>query len=199
MDKVVIYIHGKGGNKEEANRYKPLFEGYDVKGIEYKSYTPWHAKEEFPLLFDEACLGYDSVILVANSIGAYFAINALYDKRIEKAYFISPIVDMERLITDMMKWANVSEDDLYKQKEIHTDFGETLSYEYLCYVREHPIQWMIPTHILYGEKDNLTSYETIYSFVNKINATLTVMEEGEHWFHTQKQMAFLDNWIKERR
>ncbi|EOS27823.1 hypothetical protein C804_04018 [Lachnospiraceae bacterium A4] len=27
-------------------------------------------------------------------------------QQIEKAYFISPVVDMERLIADMMIWAN---------------------------------------------------------------------------------------------
>ena len=26
MDKIVIYIHGKGGNAEEANRYKHFFD-----------------------------------------------------------------------------------------------------------------------------------------------------------------------------
>jgi len=34
----------------------------------------------------------------------------------------------------MMIWANVTEQDLYKEKEIETSFGETLSWEYLCYV-----------------------------------------------------------------
>lgn len=28
---------------------------------------------------------------------------------------------------------------------------------------------------------------------------LTVMEDGEHWFHTPSQMKFLDNWIKDHR
>ena len=102
---------------------------------------------------------------------------------------------MEKLITDMMMWAKVTEDELKGKKEIQTDFGETLSWEYLCYVREHSIAWTVPTHILYGEKDNLTSYETISEFANRIKATLTVMKNGEHWFHTEEQMKFLDNWI----
>ena len=27
--------------------------------------------------------------------------------------------------------------------------------------------------------------------------SLTVMEGGEHWFHTEEQMRFLDEWIRE--
>ncbi len=34
--------------------------------------------------------------------------------------------------------------------------GETLSWEYLCYVRNHPVNWSVPTYILYGDKDNLS-------------------------------------------
>ena len=33
MDKAVIYIHGKGGNAEEAIHYKPLFSNCDVIGL----------------------------------------------------------------------------------------------------------------------------------------------------------------------
>ena len=49
--------------------------------------------------------------------------SALTDGKIEKASFISPVVDMERLIRDMMQWANMTEDELQKQKEIPTPFG----------------------------------------------------------------------------
>ena len=44
-------------------------------------------------------------------------------------------------------------------------------------------------------KDNLTSYSTISEFAKQVNATLTVMKNGEHWFHTDEQMKFLDDWI----
>lgn len=60
-----------------------------------------------------------------------------------------------------------------------------------------PITWTIPTHILYGEKDNLTAYETVSQFAGQIGTTLTVMKDGEHWFHTEEQMDFLDDWIKQ--
>ena len=167
MDKAVIYIHGKGGNAEEAIHYKPLFSNCDVIGLDYTAQFPWEAKEEFPLLFNSIYRNYKTVEVIANSIGAYFAINALSNQQIEKAYFISPVVDMERLIADMMIWANVTEDELKEKKEIQTTFGETLSWDYLCYARENPIIWEIPTHILYGEKDNLTAYGTIFEFVQR--------------------------------
>lgn len=120
MEKVVLYIHGKGGNAEEAAHYKPLFTDCEVIGFDYASQTPWEAKEEFPKLYDEACKNARSVELVANSIGALFAMYGLSDRKIERAYFISPIVDMEKLIGDMMLWANVTEEELRTRKEIPT-------------------------------------------------------------------------------
>ena len=121
--------------------------------------------------------------------------NSLSEKNISKALFISPIVDMEKLITDMLMWSNVNEKELQSKKLIPTEFGETLSWDYLCYVRNNPINWHIPTYILYGGKDNLTDRVTILEFANKAGAELTIMEDGEHWFHTDEQMKFLDNWI----
>lgn len=196
MRKAVIYIHGKGGKAEEAMHYRPLFPDCDVIGFEYKAQTPWEAVGEFPKLFDGACEKYASVVLIANSIGAYFAMNALTDKPIEKAYFISPVVDMSQLIVDMMAWAGVTEEELREKSKIETAFGETLSWYYLCYAREHPVRWTVPTQVLYGEKDHLTSFQTMSAFAERAGATLTVMPGGEHWFHTEEQMAFLDRWIK---
>lgn len=197
MKRLVIYVHGKGGSAEEALHYESLFADSDVVGFDYKAQSPWEAGGEFRAFYDEQAKGYDSVILIANSIGAYFSMSSLSEVEFEKALLISPIVDMEKLITDMLTWVNVSEKELEERLEISTDFGETLSWEYLCYVREHPLNWKADTYILYGEKDNLTSIETMSSFANRISASLTVMKDGEHWFHTEEQMSFLDNWITE--
>ncbi len=196
MKKAIFYIHGKGGNAAEADRYKEICQGYDIYGFDYKGWTPWETENEIISEYDTVAKKYDSVIILANSIGAFFAMNALRGKLIEKALFISPIVNMEKLIEDMMLWANVSEQRLFEEKEIQTKLGETLSWEYLQYVRNNKITWMVPTEILYAGNDNLTSRETVEAFCKENNAALTVMSEGEHWFHTEAQLAFLDNWLK---
>ena len=195
MKKGMIYIHGKDGNVGEADHYKALFPEYDVIGFDYKSETPWDAKEEFIPFYTSFCKEHDMVSMIANSIGAFFSLYAFGDRKIEKAYFISPVVNMEKLILDMMQRANIAEENLKEQGHIETAFGETLSWEYLSWVRNHPISWDIPTRILYGSKDHLQSIDTIRSFAEQIGAEVTVMKDGEHWFHTAEQMAFLDNWI----
>ena len=193
----ILYIHGKNGSAAECEHYKPLFPECDVIGLDYQTFTPWETGAEIRSAVEKLKSEYDNIILIANSIGAFFSMNAGIDPVIKKAYFISPIVDMERLIADMVAWANVTEDELKEKGIIHTSFGEDLSWEYLIYVREHPIKWNAPTVILYGIKDNLTSFETISAFAEKHNAKLTVMENGEHWFHTEEQIQFLDHWIRE--
>lgn len=196
-DILIVYVHGKGGTAAEAVHYKPLFPGCDVVGLDYRAEAPWEAQAEFPAAFDRLSAGYSRVILIANSIGAYFSMCAMPREKLERAYFISPIVDMERLIGCMMGWANVSEDELREKGNIETAFGETLSWEYLTYVRCHPVHWTVPTKILYGGRDHLTDRATITAFALTYGAGLTVMEDGEHWFHTPEQMTFLDDWIQE--
>ncbi len=198
MKNAVIYIHGKGGSAAESEHYNPLFPDCNVIGLDYKTFTPWETREEIYAAVKKLKTEYDSITLIANSIGAYFSMNADIDSLIEKAYFISPVVDMEKLILDMMSWADLTEEELKSRGIIPTAFGEDLSWEYLCYVREHPIQWDCPTAILYGSLDNLTSYDFIKSFAEKHHADLTVMQNGRHWFHTKEEMKFLDDWIDQK-
>lgn len=196
MEKGLIYIHGKGGTAEEADHYRRLLPNYDVVGLDYKAKTPWEAKKEFSCFYDVFSQQHSEVNIVANSIGAFFAMNAFIDKKIEKAYLISPIVNMENLIINMMKRENITERQLKEQGSIETVSGEILSWEYLSWVRKHPVCWNVPSKILYGSKDNLQSLDTIQTFADKTCSTVTVMKDGEHWFHTEEQMKFLDDWIK---
>ena len=97
----VIYIHGKGGNAAEAEHYNLLFPSCNVIGLEYKSFTPWDAGKEIREAINGLKTDYDRIILIANSIGAFFAMSANIEKDISRAFFISSIVDMEKLISDM--------------------------------------------------------------------------------------------------
>lgn len=195
MKKAIIYIHGKNGSADEALHYSKFFPEDKVIGFDYKANTPWEAMEEFQLFFENVRKEYPNIILIANSIGAYFAINSLENVQIEKAYFVSPIVNMEHLIMSMMQWAGVDESQLKDRKNIETSFGETLSIEYLDWVRNHPVSWNIPTSILYGSNDDLQTLVDIQQFSKEDNVELSVMDNGEHWFHTEEQMDFLDKWI----
>lgn len=202
MKNCVIYIHGKGGSAKEAEHYNSLFPDCDILGFGYRTSTPWETGAEIHGELERLSKTYGNIILVCNSIGAFFTMssgignpgNPLHAK-ISKAFFISPIVNMEKLICDMMVWAGVTERELEEKSTVETTFGETLSWEYLTYVREHPIRWNIPTKILYGSMDNLVNLETMKNFVESHKAELTIMENGEHWFHTEQQMKFLDSWI----
>ena len=196
MKDAVLYIHGKGGCAAECGHYRPLFPACEVIGLDYHTFSLWETGAEIRAAATKLKAEYENIILIANSIGAFFSMNAGIDAMVQKAYFISPIVNMEKLIGDMMLWANVTEAELKSKGMIHTAFGEDLFWDYLCYVRDHPIDWTVPTQILYGSRDNLTSLETISDFAGIHSAKLTVMEGGEHWFHTEDQMRFLDEWIR---
>ena len=204
--KVYLYVHGKNGSKEEALDFAELVcpAGYQVLALDLPEYgerknaperlLPWVVLPELQFVYQYAKVHWRSVSLRATSIGAWLSMMALQDKELKQAFFVSPVVDMEDLITNMMQWAGVTEAQLQQAGEIPTTFGETLSWKYLCWVREHPLQWHTPTQVLYGEKDNLTSREVLDRFKSNTGAHLTIMEEGEHWFHTELQLAVLQEW-----
>lgn len=174
-----------------------MFAPAEVVGFDYRSATPWDAADEFTVNAAALKSAYRRTVLVAESIGAYFSLNADLSRFFDRAFFISPIVDLERLITDMMLWANVTEPELAAKKVVKTGFDEDLSWDYLQYVRNNrPAAWTTPTHILYGDTDTLQSIETVTAFANRAHAGVTVMHGGEHWFHTPEQMRFPDDWIR---
>lgn len=208
--KCYLYIHGKCGYKEEAESFAAIASqrGYQVLSFdlpehgerkgETDTFNPWHVVPELKRLFSAARERWDRISIRANSIGAYFSMLSFAEESIDRCLFVSPILDMEQLIANMMKWSGVTEDQLEKQGTIPTNFGETLSWEYLSYVRKHRIEkWDVPTSILYGSADNLTERKTVDAFVGKFNCKLTVMPDGEHWFHTPEQLNILEQWTKD--
>lgn len=200
-----LFLHGQMGCKEEAEAFAQVVcpKGMAVLSIDLpghgerrdrgEEFAPWTAVPDIRAALDWAKHRWKAVSLRANSIGAYFAMLAWAAPA--RALLVSPILDMEGLILTMMGWAGVTEELLQEQGEIPTVFGQTLSWKYLCWVREHPVQpWTCPVRILYGSQDNMTPRQTAEDYVRQHNAKLTVMEGGEHWFHTPQQLAVLREW-----
>lgn len=208
-ESLFLYIHGKKGYKEEAARFADIVcpKGYQVLSIdlpghgeragEMERFVPWEVVPELQAVYGFARQRWKKIRLYANSIGAYFSLLAFWDAKLEKSLFVSPVLDMEKLIRDMMGWAGVTQEQLKKAGEIPTAFGETLSWEYLTYAKENRItKWDCPTAILYAGQDHLTARATVDIFAQRFSCTVTVMENGEHWFHTEEQLAALDAWLR---
>lgn len=130
------------------------------------------------------------------SIGAYFGLLAFRDIPLEQCLFLSPVVDMEQLIKNMMTWFGVTEERLEREKEIETPI-KTLYWDYYCYVKAHPVdKWDTPTSILYGSADNITEYAVIKNFAERFGCRLQVTD-SEHFFHTEQQLTVYRNWLRE--
>ena len=123
MKEIVIYVHGKGGSTAEAGHYRPLFPDAEVVGFDYRAQSPWEAEAEFPPFFAAQRKRCDRLTLIANSIGAFFSMSALDAALVDRAYWISPVVDMEKLIGDMLQWAGELELVLGEMLEIAADKG----------------------------------------------------------------------------
>lgn len=209
-EKVYLFVHGKGGSKEEAREFAKIAnkKGWQVLSIdlpehgernqEKDTFNPWDVVPELKDVMNYAKQHWQKISLRANSIGAWFSMLSFTADMLEECLFVSPILDMEKLIHNMMLWASVSEEELQHEQEIKTNFGETLSWEYLMYAKEHPIDtWNVPTAILYAGNDNLTEKNIVDAFVAKFHCKLDVMENGEHWFHTPEQLEVLNRWTEE--
>lgn len=204
--KVYLYVHGKNGSAAEAARFARTAcpAGWQVLAVDLPEHgtrkdspeklVPWVVTRELQAVYARMQPVWKHIRVYGVSIGAWLAMQALQTQQPEKALLVSPIVDMEKLILDLMQQAGVTEEQLRTAGEIPTAMGETLSWPYLCWVREHPLHWHGRTQVLYGDGDALTSRTLIERFRQESGAHLTIMEGGEHWFHTPVQMAVLQTW-----
>ena len=206
-DQVSLFLHGQSGHKEEGERFAQIAnpKGWQVVAIDLpqhgqrqggaEPFLPWVVVPELEQVWQELQGRWKRIALRANSIGAWLAMLALAGKPVDTCLFVSPVVDMENLIQTMMTWAGVTEERLEREREIPTDFGQTLSWDYLKYVRQHPVHALSAhTNILYGDQDNLVPQPVVECFARAEGAHLTVYSGGEHWFHTPEQMKVMGTW-----
>lgn len=205
---IYIYVHGKNASKEEADSFaeKAAKKGFQVLSFDLPEHgerlnenypcVVWNGIHDLNIIGEYVQQGWNDIYLFGSSLGAYFSLLAYKNMPLKKCLFISPILDMEHLIQNMMKWFGVSEEVLKEKHEIQTPIGETLNWDYYCYVRSNPIdKWNVSTAILYGSEDNLTEREIVEDFAKRFVCDLTVIDGGEHWFHTEGHLTLLDQWL----
>ena len=138
----------------------------------------WNGISDLHQISSYTFANWNFVSLFACSLGAYFSLQAYKNITFEKCLFLSPIVNMEHLIQNMFLWFHVTEEMLYKEKEIPTPI-DTLSWDYYQYVKKNPVtKWNSPTYILYGCKDNLQSLQVIEAFAKLNRVALTISPGG---------------------
>lgn len=208
-EKIYIHIHGKMSRKENAERFARIAEnkGYQTLSFDLPEHGErtnnsyrcdvWNGMHDLNVIADYVFGNWNQVSLFANSLGAYFALNAYADKPFDKCLFISPIVDMKWLVEHMMIWSGVTEKQLEEEKEIATSI-DTLRWDYYQYIQTHPItKWPIATSILYGGRDNLQPLESLQAFTDKFQCKLTVSEQSEHSFMNPYDCGIEEQWLLE--
>lgn len=210
-ENIFIAVHGNMSNKEDdaivvfVERAVKL--GYQVisfdlpeHGERFKEGTSCKVQDcvrELSLVMDYIKQNWDNISLFACSMGAYFSLLAYKYDFINQSLFLSPVVNMKRIINNMMIWFDIDEEDLKNKQTVETPIGQTLYWDYYCYVKDNPIDiWDSPTNILYGLKDDLCETEIVFKFVERFNCNIVVMDEGEHYFHTQEQLKFFNKWLE---
>lgn len=208
-DKAYIHVHGKMSRKEEAREFAEIAcsRGYQVVSFdlpehgertdpEYKC-DIWNGVRDLTTIHDYARSRWNTLSLFGCSLGACFSLFAFKDARFEKCLFHSPVLDMERLIRNMMTWFGTNEAELKERQEIPTPIGETLSWKYYTYVKENRVtRWSVPTRILCGTNDNLTEQEVFEDFARRFHCELEIVENGNHYFTTESELAALRDWYR---
>ena len=207
-DRVYLVVHGKSSCKEDAERFATIAvdKGYQVISFDLPEHgerasleracTVQNGVQDLRKVMDYARRNWNSVSLFANSLGTYFSLVAYRDVGFDMCLFSSPILNMQRLIENMMRWFNVTPEQLQVQREIPTPIGETLSWDYYSYVREHPVDvWNSPTAILSPELDNLTEPEVVDEFAERFGALVQRVAGSEHYMHSDAELAIMDAWI----
>lgn len=206
-EKVYLFVHGKLSSKEAAADLAEIAEtrGYQTVSFDLPEHgerrnSPercdiWNGMRDLRIVADHIFSNWKEVSLFACSLGAYFSLNALRDRPIRRCLFQSPIIDMDWLIRQMMRWFGITPERLAQEKEIETPI-DTMTWDYYRYVQEHPVpRWDFPTRILYGGKDNLQPREVLQRFSADNHAILTVAENSEHAFMGEKDGKIVRDWI----
>ena len=93
--------------------------------------------------------------------------SSLSEVFVDKAYFVSPVVDMQKLIYDMMKSAHVTEEELYKKSNVYIVPTKTLGEGYSALALYDPSETL---------ENAISTFESQEECVTTIEITKSVRE-----------------------
>lgn len=208
-EKLILAVHGMLGSKEDfvLLAAEAVSKGYQVLSFDLPEHgerkneayacNPPNAVKDLITIMNYASTLSNRTSLYACSLGAYFSLLAYQDAALEQCLFQSPVVVMLRLIGNMMKAANISEEQLKTEKVIANRYGPKFEWEYYSYVKAHPIEkWGTPTTILMGAEDEVSEVDAVKAFASRFNAGLKLLEGSKHYLHGEKESQEMKEWMR---
>lgn len=210
--KILVVVHGNFSSKEDiiiSNMAEIAIEkGYQVLSFDLPGHgdNKEHKEENFPKdavsdlvkVYEYANKKNSKISIFAVSIGAYLSMIAYDTIDIEQSLFLSPIVNLDYIIEKMMESFGISKKELKKKSKIELPINYNLYWEYYNYIKNNPISNFSnkDISILYGEKDDMTDWETIAEFSQKYNADIEISKDTEHFFHKENHIKNFRKWFK---
>jgi len=209
--KLFIAVHGAQSHKDDTViailAEEALQKGHQVLSFDLPGHGdqrneprlcgPQNCVEDLGKIMHYARTITGDISLFGCSLGAYFGMLACKDISLRQALFLSPVVDMRRILHQMMARFDISEQRLKAEKEIVTP-ASTLYWDDYQYVLKHPVLWDTPTAILYGAQDDLCEFAYVKRFAENTRADFTILENCGHYFHTKEHLAVYRGWLAEK-
>lgn len=208
--RAVIGVHGQFSNKHDpvmarcgdviASRGDQLI-SFDLPAHgdrqDDKAFNPMEASPEVRAFARLARSQSTEVSLLANSIGAYFSLCDTPAGTFERAWMVSPLLDLEYYIRDIMAEYSVTDEQLEAQTVIDTPRG-VLERSYLRFVEEHPARLNAPSWIIRGDQDEVVPLNALSRFVGAPGVELVQVEGGQHFLGQPPHLDTVVAWFEER-
>lgn len=211
-DKLIIAIHGHFSHKEDAciavladvavaNGYQVLSFDLPAHGERNRNEMDCHivkAVADIRSIFSWGKARYSDIGLFACSIGVTFGMIACENECLTQAYFLSPVVNLEQLVLQMMDDEGIDEAQLRVKEFIISPSGSIYHIDYLNFLRQHhTLNWNVQTHILTGEQDPISEVSQVQLFASLYHATFDIVEGAEHYFNRFEEINCFRLWLQD--
>ena len=191
--RVYTYTHGQDGSKEDAELLASVvceqgwqvisfdLPGHGQRWHEPASCNPRRAILEFREILSYVKKRWEEIALFAVSLGAWLGLQSFRNEKLSDCLFVSPILDMKYVISNIMRRAGISQERLKQERMILTPAGQPLFWEYWSFVLNNPItKWETPSRILYAENDDTIHHKIVKNLAQKFSRTLNIIKNSEH-------------------